>query len=103
MKREELIEKWLEALESGEYKQTYYKIYDDSRGEPKYCCLGVVCEVAGKNLNRIKSGLLPKSLAKFLELTTAGAFKAPVKIKGREYRHLAALNDMGKFRFPTIA
>ena len=36
--------KWLEALESGEYKQSQY-ILRDSNNE--YCCLGVMCEIAG--------------------------------------------------------
>ena len=36
-------EKWLTALESGEYKQCSLKLFD---GE-KFCCLGVGCAVLG--------------------------------------------------------
>jgi hypothetical protein len=36
------IEKWAEALESGEYKQVNGKLSD---GEG-FCCLGVLCEIA---------------------------------------------------------
>ena len=37
-------EKWLEALESGEYQQTTMVLHD-GRG---YCCLGVAARVMGK-------------------------------------------------------
>jgi hypothetical protein len=32
---------WLEALESGEYRQTVEKLHDDKG----FCCLGVACEI----------------------------------------------------------
>lgn len=40
----EIQEKWLTALESGNYKQgiDYLRSLDDT-----YCCLGVACEVMG--------------------------------------------------------
>jgi hypothetical protein len=40
--------KWLNALRSGEYKQTS-ECLRDSNG---YCCLGVLCEVTGNAQNR---------------------------------------------------
>lgn len=36
-------EKWLQALESGEYKQGKKKL----RVEDRFCCLGVACEISG--------------------------------------------------------
>jgi hypothetical protein len=39
----ELQEKWLKALESGEYKQGQFALYRNG----SYCCLGVACAVAG--------------------------------------------------------
>ena len=38
----ELKQKWIEALRSGDYKQTKEKL----RRWGGYCCLGVLCEVA---------------------------------------------------------
>ena len=38
-----LVQKWIEALESGEYPQTTYSLHN----QEGYCCLGVLCEVAG--------------------------------------------------------
>jgi hypothetical protein len=37
----ELKDKWIEALESGEYTQTIRKL----KKENKHCCLGVLCEL----------------------------------------------------------
>jgi len=39
----ELKEKWLAALRSGKYQQGY--TYLSAHG--KYCCLGVLCDIAG--------------------------------------------------------
>lgn len=39
----ELKAKWVEALRSGNYQQGRYSLKKDG----KYCCLGVLCEVAG--------------------------------------------------------
>ena len=35
---------WVDALRSGEYKQTEYSLQDESG----YCCLGVACRIADK-------------------------------------------------------
>ena len=39
-------EKWLKALRSGEYKQGRESL----RKDDKYCCLGVLCDIAPKKL-----------------------------------------------------
>ena len=46
----ELKEKWVEALRSGEFKQTtgmFKKTHSD--GTERFCCLGVLCVVAEEN------------------------------------------------------
>jgi hypothetical protein len=47
--------KWLEALRSGDYTQGTGKLAgpDVENGEPSYCCLGVLCDVA------VKEGVIP--------------------------------------------
>ena len=40
-------EKWLQALESGEYRQGLGSLCDESEGGMTFCCLGVFCETAG--------------------------------------------------------
>lgn len=50
---EEIMEhrlQWIEALESGEYKQAQeYLGRIDEDGGTSYCCLGVACVIAGLN------------------------------------------------------
>lgn len=41
----ELLNKWILALESGEYQQGQFCL---DRGDGRYCCLGVLCCVAEK-------------------------------------------------------
>jgi hypothetical protein len=45
----ELKAKWVEALRSGDYKQTSHVLHDEQ--ENAYCCLGVLCIVAKKELD----------------------------------------------------
>jgi hypothetical protein len=44
--QDEAIDLWLEALESGDYKQTRDVLHDDDGG---YCCLGVACDLYEKH------------------------------------------------------
>lgn len=43
MKRTELVNKWIEALRSGEYKQWRGGL----RRDDCFCCLGVACDLSG--------------------------------------------------------
>lgn len=45
----EIAEMWIEALESGEYKQTSEVLTRIYNGEQRHCCLGVLCKLAIKN------------------------------------------------------
>lgn len=60
MANAEVMTKWVEALESGDYEQTKGKLHrvepDDFEGEEVpagYCCLGVLCDLA------VKEGVIP--------------------------------------------
>lgn len=44
--REEVITRWVEALESGKYKQGAGQLRSTADGETSYCCLGVLCKLA---------------------------------------------------------
>ena len=58
MKRE-LLNKWIDALRSGEYEQGNGVLCLESATEPEklfHCCLGVLCEVAGLNREVICDG-----------------------------------------------
>jgi hypothetical protein len=41
---QERLDKWLEALRSGDYKQTKRALSDNQGG---FCCLGVACDLSG--------------------------------------------------------
>ena len=43
----QIKQKWLNALRSGEYQQGQYCL----RKEDKFCCLGVLCDLYGKENN----------------------------------------------------
>lgn len=43
----EMIEKWIEALRSGEYKQGQRFLRVDTDEGPRYCCLGVLADLIG--------------------------------------------------------
>jgi hypothetical protein len=53
--KQALLDRWLEALESGKYKQGKVLLGNEADG---YCCLGVLCVVAGVEYDeRFQAGL----------------------------------------------
>lgn len=107
MKRQELFEKWIEALESGEYKQGIGQLTDERMKE--WCCLGVACDVARKNGLRIledyeiiNNSYLPPKIARLFGIEETGDFIKNVEYRGRYFGSLAQMNDAG-LRFKTIA
>lgn len=97
--------KWLEALESGNYKQS-----EGFLKSPKgYCCLGVLCEVmrltsrthaegyeefiAGDSVN---DAYVPRSALDDTGLyAPAGDFRVTARLSGAVYTSLTGMNDCG--------
>lgn len=53
----EFAEKWIEALESGEYKQGNGMLAIDTElGEKQYCCLGVACRIVNPEIKLTNIG-----------------------------------------------
>lgn len=48
---QEIKEKWLTALRSGEYKQTTQTLYDPKNDS--YCCMGVLGVICGMDKNEL--------------------------------------------------
>jgi hypothetical protein len=103
----EIAKQWTDALRSGEYKQGRSVLCRDG----KYCCLGVLCEIAkanGLRLSRkIKNGTVRfggDSIAPPLHVQRWAGLKS----RGGTYvhkghrKHLADDNDGGK-TFAEIA
>jgi hypothetical protein len=103
------VKKWLRALRSGKYKQTTGAL----RKKNKFCCLGVICDLAVKE-GIIKppieekeyydyggvTGVLPEEVQKWLGLSdSAGGFYDEDGC-GRD---LTELNDAKKYSFKKIA
>lgn len=105
--------KWVDYLLSGKYKQGKDALETiTDKGESRFCCLGVACDLyrkAGKRLKRKVNevvyygpdgckGSLPEPVREWLGLSTDigqyGDSEAGLS--------LAELNDSGK-KFPTIA
>lgn len=110
-----LARKWIDALRSGEYTQTFGQLTKDYES---FCCLGVACEVAnyahakgignsgyrGEPLTFEDVGVhvskLPHSLTARLGLLRAdGTLHLTDDITLR----LSELNDISKFTFAQIA
>ena len=107
--------KWLEALRSDDYDQTKSRLgVEYPSGKARYCCLGVLCEVAiidGVDLKRTvdhdgfvryddEGGVLPFKVAEWAGLTTGSNPSVKVDF---EWRTLSAVNDRLDFDFNKIA
>lgn len=106
MKRQELIEKWLEALESGKYKQGVNRLVkNDEKYGHRFCCLGVACDVAGLDIQDLvdtDQSELPPRMTKRLGISGLGMFETNIRHHGKYYECLADLNDRN-VKFKTIA
>lgn len=104
----EIKHQWVAALRSGEYQQGVQVL----RKEDKFCCLGVLCDLYGKEHNTewekdTKGGYafmnhhtyLPESVAEWADLEDTDPQAEDHKIGSAP---LAYLNDNGR-NFKTIA
>lgn len=92
------IKKWVEALESGEYKQGSNALCSIQDEIPHYCCLGVANEVCNLNAN-------PASLYLWIEDSAIGLISPAGDLVQAYHTHhsLACMNDSGQFSFKEIA
>lgn len=108
-----ILKKWVRALRSKKYKQGQYKL-KTLNGEPKYCCLAVLCDLHAKATgNTWEDGhhrgsylgnayVLPRKVMRWAGLKSDD----PVLfIKGTKREQITAtcLNDHDCESFPAIA
>ena len=110
---DELREKWVAALRSGEYKQGRKLLMSDFARDRRYCCLGVLCVVGGIDEGELYGlGLLSSGIIKKLNLRFDFDFaverdidlapgQSDRSITGLQYA--SSLNDSYGFTFPQIA
>jgi len=97
----ENAKKWVKALRSGDYQQTYFYL---KRGQ-RYCVLGVAMKVAEKNGIELEESdwqneALPKNVRDWLGLDDAeGGFKHAIG----DVEDLMSLNDKAHWAFEDLA
>lgn len=103
MPNKENIQKWVEALESGKYKQGTSRL---RRIDNSYCCLGVACQVALENGLEIDlrkdvddysydrdSCTLPKKVHNWLGIINEGGYFGNIEFK--DGSNAIRVNDAG--------
>lgn len=104
--RKDIAEKWIAALESGEYKQTTGKLRD----EKGFCCLGVLCNLHAQEHPKIAkkqkqihkylsySATLPDAVMKWAgiksdngNINDGAICLAEINDSGSSFKHIAKL------------
>jgi hypothetical protein len=103
--KQEIKDKWVAALLSGEYQQGHYNLKQNN----KFCCLGVLCDIHSKEtgtewfentyLNNIED--LPQDIIDWsgLEFTDPSVYCDKFKL----VKKLSFLNDVYELTFLQIA
>lgn len=103
--------KWLEALRSGNYRQTQGGLLDrEVNKRNKYCCLGVLCAIHAKETgNKFEeehylgdSGGLPDEVMAWSGIDSQGTLNKSIHDDGK-HDTLAELNDHAEYTFKQIA
>lgn len=112
--RRAVKEAWVSALRSGEYRQGYKRLKTITSEETKFCCLGVLCDLASKEGlgqwngdtfystdNQISISELPWDVIYWagLPMTADPVVKGPLGT----FQRLTHLNDHSLFNFHQIA
>lgn len=107
-KQRETFQKWLEALRSGKYLQgTGYLCHQE-----KYCCLGVLADVAGISRTAMKNHKDSPPLPMMFHFPAGGqaytimppeAYNQLTGRLGSEVHILASINDDQRLTFSEIA
>jgi len=123
---EDIKRRWVEALRSGQYRQTREQLVDHNNTlGPRYCCLGVLCEIAvadgvvryderdntyvsEENPSDYNDTALPWAVARWAGLPLEDEYgnfpsEVPVWIEGAQTICLTTLNDGRDYNFDQIA
>jgi hypothetical protein len=86
---EDVKQRWMKDLRSGEFQQGFGQLYNHSYRS--YCCLGVLCK---DNLAKYHAGC---NLEDYVQL------REDYELKSEEVNRLVSMNDSKKKTFPEIA
>ena len=95
----EIKDKWVAALESGEYRQTQRQL-KDWQG---FCCLGVLCDIHAKEVGTM--WVTENNSASYLQkhATLPKEVEEWAGIDRQNWRELISLNDDRGYSFEKIA
>ncbi len=107
--REQLRKEWLVALRSGEYERGYLSLVSEEEDGDCYCCLGVLCKIAGileGDMARYgedsSTTELPPSFARYMGMNGAGNVRENKLVVGLD-TSLMHMNDSQEKTFDEIA
>lgn len=99
-------EAWLQALESGDYGQCAGHLKDKKLGRYRHCCLGIITELFGTELEKAQIFEMTHLTDRLIELMSmrgpVGELEPAYEINGLHFHSLAMLND-NSFTFVEIA
>lgn len=93
-------EEWIEALESGKYKQGTKRMYN--REDGTYCCLGVYLKLCGVDFSKYDTDDLEKSSFASVVGNESIVMERRLNLDTQQQIRLANLNDKGT-SFASIA
>lgn len=112
MRNQALIDKWLAALRGSDYQQGQGYLHYSEDGTDKFCCLGVLCDLAGTEWQGHQRPLVDNDTGRqYGEIfsTSRNEYTMPdaerrtdVGLTGSQIEQLASLNDQGR-KFHLIA
>lgn len=107
----EIKEKWIAALISGDYKQTKFRLRDQSG----FCCMGVLCDLylkenddswelscSGSYSVLDESEIIPTAVAEWAGMEDKNPW-IMIDSELSKVTSLSGLNDDEEFKFPEIA
>ena len=98
---EQVYDAWIEALRSGEYKQTDGQLYDDDVNS--FCCLGVLCDLARKDGGKVNWNDPWKSIVQAEGGNLPFYVRQYIGMSDYQEQKLIKMNDSGTQSFKHIA
>lgn len=101
----ELFRNWIDALKSGKYKQGRYSLVNLELDDTKtFCCLGVLNEISGENVDGLQINYLPDiSKFQFLRKIKIREIVNTINPEWSIEGYLSYLNDTCNLDFEDIA
>ena len=106
----ELLNKWVDALRSGGYQQGKHRLRSGEKGNYRYCCLGVLCDITDPNdwddfgAWRGSYDNLPVTNPLYVIISRGDwQIDPPVERNNMVYHNLTSINDYASLTFSEIA